>query len=787
MKKSWLLAKGNINKGKGQAVSFFVVILMAAMLMNIGLVTWLNYDKNYDRKATEANSADLVFIAQMLDQQTADDFMEEITKDKRTAEAEQQEVLYAGGKYDYAGGEQSGGTVFIPKEATTEIGKIQLGEVSGEKFENPIYLPYLFQTGGGYELGDTFSIRIYSATMEKVFTYQVAGFFEETFIATINSTFTGYILEHEEYQALSEAFNQELQGYLFLVQLGDRNDSEGFVTDLSGKLKNMTLGMYDSNHYEATKMARTTTSSIGAILIVAFSIIVAMVSLIIVKFWIGNSIEEDMKNIGALKALGYTNRQIVSSFLLQFDFITAAAAVVGILLSYFVLPLISGLFAAQTGISWKQPFDAVSSLITLLVLLFLVTAVAFLACRKTKRLTPIVALRSGLMTHSFKKNHFPLDGKFGSMLLRLSGKTFFQNIGQNMLVGLIIAAISFAAAFAGVLYYNIGVNDDIFIKMVAGEVPDAQIQIETTDREQALAEAKRIGQRSDVKKSYLFDVIQASLEGEMEIYCYITDDYEVYDYQGMVYEGRFPQYDNEIALNGLAAKADHKKVGDTVMMQLGDKKQEYLITGLIQGSNYMGHDACLTEEGWRRLDQDHQYPYVYAYVNEGIDVAGFLEDIEGDSANIKATVNVGDMIASSMGVYKDIVAMLAVVILAVTIAIVALTLYLVIKTNLIREKQRLGIQKAIGFTTGQLVLQSACSLLPVLLAGTVLGSILAEFQLNPLLSLLFSSIGMMKVNFEVIPALLLGLSAVITVFGFVISVMVSVRIRRITPYMLMND
>lgn len=786
MKKIWLLAKSNISKGKGQAVSFFAVILTAALLMNIGLVTWRNYEQNYDRKAAAGNTADLVFVAQA-DEDTAEKFEQQLNQDERTKDTEVRDILFAGGKFQYSGGEQSRGAVLLKKDSTAKIGKISFTETVEENYDKPIYLPYLFQSGGGYQLGDTFSIRLFSMSMEKEFAYRIAGFYEETFIGTINSTFTGFILEEGEYQELSEIFADEISGKLFAVQLHDRAESESYVTDLTGKLKSGAVGMYDTNHYEATKMARTTTSSIGAILVVAFSIIIVLVALIIVKFRIGNSIEEDMKNIGALKAIGYTNRQIISSFVLQFGIIALMGAVIGILLSYLVLPWISGLFAAQTGVIWEQSFDAVTSTVTLLVLLILIIGVSSLSCRRIGKLTPIVALRSGLATHSFRRNYCPLDGRFGRLLPALAGKSFFQNAKQNILIGVIIAAVSFAAAFAGVMNYNIAGTDGAFIKMAAGETADIQLQVETADKAAAEALVEKMAEIPGISSGYLFGAETAALSGSMEIYWYITEDFAQYKYQDMLYAGRYPQYDNEIALNGLAAQAAGKKIGDTVMIQLAENQQEYLITGLIQGSNYMGHDGCITSEAWRRLDQEHNYSNIYLFVNEGTKIAPLLEQLENDFTEVKATVNAVEMLESSMQVYKDVIGLLIAVIAVITAVIVVLTLYLVVKANLIREKQKYGIQKALGYTTGQLVFLSSGSLLPVIAGGAALGCAAARVGLNPLLSLLFGSIGIMKANFVISPVLLFGLLAAITLFGFLTAAAVSGRIRRITPYTLMNE
>jgi len=788
MKNIWLLAKANMNKGKGQSFSFFLVILIAAILMNAGLVVWLNYDVNFERQAKKNNAADAFFIGNV-EADSSDTFLKLLKDDQRVETAESREVLYAMGQYQYSVGEQSKGAVFLKKDDTISIGHVDYLELSDKTYEDPIYLPYLFQTGGGYRLGDEFEIRLITVQGEKTFRYQVAGFFDETFMGSINSTVSGYVLEEEQYRELSEVFAGEIDAVLYQVQVSDREDGQAVASAYAADIQEIIRpgGLYDTNYFENIKSARTITSSIGALLIVAFSIIIVAVSLIIVKFRIANSIEEDMKNIGALKAIGYTNRQTVCGYLLQFVSLAFAGNVFGVAVSYLILPVVSDLFAAQTGILWEQPFDISAAGLTMSVLMVLVAAVAYLACQKAGKLVPIAALRSGLNTHSFKKNYCVLDGKPGGLTLRLAGKSFFQNGKYNIMVALIITVVSFATVFAGVMYYNISVDADSFIQLVAGEIPDAQVQIEVSGAAAGEQLMEEISKLPEIEKVYFNETLTAHLDSGSEVYCYVMEDFAAFDYQEILYKGRFPEYDNEIAMGGLLAQKEELEIGDTVAVSVGGEMREFLITGFIQGSNYLGQDACMTQAGWQTLVENQIFTVISIFWKEGTEGAIFLEDLKNRFTGITGTAEVGEIISSSMAVYKEAVAALTAVILAVTVVIVILTLYLVLKTNLIREKGKIGIQKAIGYTTRQLVLQSALSFVPVILISTILGGICAWFLLNPLLSLLFSNLGMMKVTFTIAPLLLIGLMTGINVIGFIVCILVSLRIKRVTPYTLINE
>ena len=163
------------------------------------------------------------------------------------------------------------------------------------------------------------------------------------------------------------------------------------------------------------------------------------------------------------KEIGFTSRQIILSILLQFIGIAVIGIGIGIALSYMVLPFLSSAYAAQSGMLWNQGFDLTAMLITVSVILGMVFLTSFTSTRKIRKLHPIIALRNGIHTHNFRTNYFPLDRSRGNLNILLSLKANLQNTKQNIMIGLIIAAISFASLFVGIMYYNISINNEVFL------------------------------------------------------------------------------------------------------------------------------------------------------------------------------------------------------------------------------------------------------------------------------------------------------------------------------------
>lgn len=781
------LALANIRKGKSRSASFLLIAAISALLFNLGLITWGDYASSFDEKARRLDAPDVVLIAQQSDPAFTSSFLEELREDTRVEAAQSHPALLTGSEFIYANGVNSRQSAFFDRSKELTMGKFALVEELSEMPEHPIYLSYLFQTGGGYRAGDSFTITLFTPMAgEQTFTYTVAGFFEDIYFSTINSTTSGFLLGHEEYITLENAFHGDASGVLLNVKTVSPEDNESVVAQYRAELSEQLPGrMVDSNHYAALKSARTITSSIGASIILGFATLLLLVSLVVVNFRIRNSVEEEIKNIGALKALGYTSRQLISAFLLQFLLLALLGSLLGILCSLAVLPGLAGMFASQTGIVWEQHFSPFAAATTLAAVELLVGVVAFASAARIRKLPPIVALRTGVLTHSFRRNPFPLSKGRGPLTLTLACKQLVHSIRQNLLVCLIVAGVSFAAVFAGVLYYNINIESDVFLRMVSGQIPSAQLEAVNPDAAQRLME--EVQSTDSVKTAYFFGTESVNCDGQREAYAYLSDDLDKTSNANWLYEGRFPRYENEVAVGGLLAKSLDKEIGDVIRIAQGDVEAEYLITGFIQGSNYMGHDLCMTEAAYHRIAPSYAPLVISVELNDREDATSFLDQLKANTADLNNGTNVEEIIRSSMSSYQNIVAMLAVIISAVTLVIIGLVLYLVIQTLLIRKKRDLGIQKAVGFTTAQLVFQNALTFLPVIVLGALLGCSIGYLALNPFFSMLFSGIGIMKVSFVLSMPLFASVFGMIVLFGFGISALVSCKIKRISPYELMSE
>lgn len=776
------LAWANIKKGKSAAISLFILIFIAGLLLNIGMTVIFKINTFYDDKVKELHDSHLSMIMSSSDYEPSKgDFLKSYSG---VSESEMESILLMStAKFRYGNSEMNQSAALLNADANRTIAPLKLMEKIDLSNEPDIYLPYSFKVSGGYKLADTFTITY----QEKEYRYHVAGFFEATMLGTTNTTLMKYFLPDPEYRQLSDQLGGEAKGTFISAILKDSTQSARLLQDYNKLYPRLNeewkSSFFWSMDIEMMKSVSTMTIHIVAMILVAFAAIIVLVALIVIKFRVTNSIEDGIVNIGVLKAVGYTSRQIMYSIILQFMLITFIAGIVGVAASYMVMPVFGGVISSLSGLLWIQSFNIGINLTSILIVAVLVLTVTLFSSMRIRKLHPIAALRGGIMTHSFKKNLFPLDKAMGGLNFMLACKTMMANSRQNIMIAMIMAAVTYASVFSIVLYYNVVTDKTAFVHLVGAETSNVIVQSKSGMDSEKLITA--IEQMDGVEKTAILDFISMQIDGQ-PFYMNISDDYSKLENQA-VYEGRYPQYDNEIAISWAVSQLLHKKIGDTVMVEEGDAGYPFLITGLSQSISNMGQLTSVTLAGIRQLIPDYTGTMINVYL-KGTDNASFIENIKTQYGDLAVEYSdVDETITSQSSVYISAVFAVMVLVLTVTVLVVVLILYLVIKTMILKRKREFGIFKATGYTTLQLMTQIMFSFVPIVITGVTIGGVLGIQYTNSMLTLLLSGAGIHNAQFMIEVPLIIGLCIGLVLLSYLVSMIVARRIKGISAYELITE
>lgn len=772
MNREILLVRSNLRRARGQSISIAVLILLSAAMLNLWLMLSLDYKQNFDR-CHDRLHAEHVTLAVDGDSKEVRPALTRIVEDMRAVDFSMEDSLCMVGSFAYNGGEVNTEMVFLEKEAalTRSVGRAEIIEEGDES--SGVYLPMLYKTGD-IDIGKTIELKIGSNTME----YTVCGFFNSVMAGSHNCILCELLLTQDQYQELEEK-GYALRSTLLSVRIADKSESEDFEAALKSKVTAEFPGArVSSNSYAMVTTSRYISQMICSGIVSAMAFFILLIALVIIASNIVNYIQENMRNLGALKAVGYTSGQLVGSLMLQFLGISLVVAVLGTGISYLLFPYLNTMMISQTGIPYEVRFLPIPCLWTLMILGAAVAVAVWLSSRRIRKIDPILALRQGIQTHNFQKNHVPLEKTGMPLHLALALKNTLSGVRQNVTVCVTMLVLSLVVVFSGLMIENMIVDINPFLYMVVGEMADSCVNVNEGIEEEFLREMEA---DADVEKVYLFHLMNVGHSGGVELMASLCDDFTKVNNQSICIEGRFPRYDNEVAIAAKYAREKGLKIGDEITLTVGEQKADYLITGFTQLTNNLGKDCLLTREGYEILG-DLQNLSFYLNLREGVDLEAFHEKTkERFGGNIHTTIDIQSTISGTASVYVTLLTIIVCAILLLGVVVIAFVLYLLVRTMLNRKKREYGILKALGFTTGQLILQTALSFMPAMILSTVLGLAGSSLIINPLMALFLGGIGIVKCTFLVPGGFIAAAGAGLVLLAFGIACLLSLRIRKIQP------
>lgn len=779
MRKSILIARSNIRKAKGQTASIFVLILLAALMLNLWLMLSMDYKANFDRYHDKFHDGHVTLSADGGNGELESFLTRTLDENDRVEEYTLESCMHMVGSFPYNGGDINSWFVILEKQAalTRPIGRMEIVEEGSSA--SGIYLPLLYKSEG-IAVGESVEILIGSHKE----TYTVCGFFNSIMMGSHNCVMMEIVLTEDKYAELAG------KGYvpraaLCSVRLKDRAENLSFEAELKSLVSEQypNINMM-SNCYNIVSQSRYISQMICAGILSAMAFIVLLIALVVIVSNIVNYIQVGMKNLGVLKAEGYTSGQLIRTLLCQFLSLTILAAVVGMGLSYLFFPSVNAMMITQTGIPYAMRFLPLLFFLSLGMLCLAVGLAVCLTARKIRKIEPIAALRSGIQTHNFKRNYIPLERTKAPLHLALALKTTLSGIKHNLTVCITMLALSLVVVFSGLMMENVITDMTPFLNMIVGETADSCISVQADAEGDFLAQMQK---DERVEKAYLYHSLNVSHAGGAELMATLCGDFSKANNQNIVYEGRAPKYDNEIALAGKYASETGFKIGDEIEIIANGNREAYLICGLTQISNNLGRDCLFTRAGYERLGTLTHTNY-YINLAEGTDIDAFnLEIKEKFGDRVYTTINVRTTIEGAAAVYVSLMRMIVIAILVLSAVIITFVLYLLVRTMLNNKQRDYGILKALGYTTGELILQTALSFMPTAVLSAAVGLVLCSLIINPLTALFLSGIGIVKCTFTVPVGFIAAAGVVLVLFTFGMACLLSVKIRRITPKALLTE
>ena len=781
------LIKANFRKDFSQMISFLLIVILSSTMLGCGLTLLLGYNDDYERKLAANNSADIrMYVSGLTEDQgelteierylasspyvedyvALDGLLIRTSIDQSDSDEEVKDLTAAAETTAF----------FTPLDEERDIERMNFIEKSDEEYDNPLYLSgYTLrqQYQNRFKIGDEIELSV----GDHIYVFRLAGVYE-----TIMAEECFYVTESQyaDMKKTLVADNNYYDTFILATAVDGVSDdyaADEIMEDIGRRGYNADISTYTKSMMISSDMIMV--NVISAILC-AFSLLIAVVVLIIVFFRISNSIEQNIVNIGSLKALGCTSAQIRKVHIMEFVITAVAASVAGIVAMYLLLPPLGELVGTMTMIRWDAHMIPGVAILLPVVFAVLTGVMASLSTSKIKGLDPVIALRFGLQNHSFKKNYLPLDVTGGPLVGLLALKSSLQSRKQNVMTFVIMGSVGLVTAFVIFFGYNICYKPINLYNILQSGSYDLMMAVSDPD---AYSEVANI---DHVRECYWRSNEEMTVAGQAVDVTIVEDlaSLETINYT----EGRAPLYPDEIIMSSTAASQADVMIGDIVKVSYKGCEKDLTVCGLAQGTDNLGKFAMMNDDCARSLGYTAKTTTICVTLDRSdittADlVADEVENMYGDKlqayVNIPAALPETPIIIGSTAI--------CILIVIVTVLVILLSMTLLIKTVIIRKQQEFGIKKSLGFTSSQLRKELVVSMMPCVIIGSSAGSAIGTLKSNAFLTVLLSSLGLAESRLPIYGWMGIASVVITTLLTALIIWMLSARIKKISAYSLIKE
>ncbi|AGA67915.1 ABC-type transport system, involved in lipoprotein release, permease component [Desulfitobacterium dichloroeliminans LMG P-21439] len=591
-------------------------------------------------------------------------------------------------------------------------------------------MPILLKGMYGMEIGDQVILSSNNITQKFV----IAEFVLD---AQMNSTMTSstrILLNDEDFAGLEGQIGEN--EYLIEGYFSDTKEAANFQTAYEN------AGLPQNGQavtYTIIFMLSALTDIVTVFVLLLVSLLLILVAFICVRYTIMAALEEDIGEIGTMKAIGLSFSNIRDLYLHKYR----ALAVVGVSAGTILAFVLSGIFTKHISTTFGNVRLSLFTILLALVVGGLVFLLINVYCarvlKKIKKVTVVDALVRGKGFENEQGGS--KDGLHRAKRLPINWQLSLREVFYHFKQWVIVFAVVMIAFMMMMVPVNLLNTFEApeFITYMGSSLEDILIEVENGEKlESNYARVKQVlVNDATVKNYYEYGRVRVqTTDADGELMNLHIDRGDNSGNELKYLQGRAPEGEKEIAISYLNASKIGKDAGETMVLSFIDKQQEFVISGVYQdvtsgGFTAKSHFDFLGVPAEKYTFSVHlQDPeQVEAKAQEWSGILGTGVTVDPMEEFIDQTLG---------GVSRQLrTIVLATVLMGACLAMLIIVLFL--KLRLAKDGSAIAILKALGFSERDIRVQylikiGAVSLIGIL-AGILFTDILGEKIVNAALSL----------------------------------------------------
>ncbi|HXH21203.1 MAG TPA: FtsX-like permease family protein [Dehalococcoidia bacterium] len=463
-----------------------------------------------------------------------------------------------------------------------------------------------------------------------------------------------------------------------------------------------------------------------------FSVFALLSAGLIIANAVGGQVLSQTRDIGILKAIGFTPGQVTMTLLIQNLALSLAGGVIGVAAGLMVAPFFLERTADVLGVPASAAFDPVVLAVTLAAVCLIVTLFTLLPAWRAGRVSAIAALTGGNDAREARPSRLArAAARLGLPRVAVAGVKDLSRrpLRAVMMAGAIALAVVTTTFSLGIeATFDATMSD---LTVIGGPPADVAADRDTFND----AEARRILSSHPDVQSYLVAYNYGGVAA--------NDGFDLRGYEGdlnnprwAIREGRMPAAAGEAAASTRLADRYRLKVGDQFEFHAATAQGPVRTTVRIVGTLVFAEGASLFVTRETLPPQFEPTDYLIR-TKPGTDDARFARDLIDASGGYLDPEVLDETLADIRNQFRSVLIGLN----GVLFGIAGLNLLSSMLLGIRERRRDFAILKTIGFTPGQVAASVLCGSVALACAALVVGLPLGLLATSVIFDLLSSAAG----------------------------------------------
>lgn len=699
------ILKKDLLKRRGINIILFIfitlsTIFLASSINNIlvvssGIDYYLDYaniaDVNMITHAGEEKNKISLWLDDLRDNQTIDDyFYEEMTHipDKAIEIKDRDGTII-----NMDGG---GDSLYLGKDVSPYNKAYDLNGKEFQLSSHEIALPITVASKNHLNIGDTINIEYNN----EVISYKLTTLTKDAAFGNGMVGMSRLLLNEKDYDS-----------YFDLAKIGifniDTKDTKSLIQQINQQEFSSIFNTITGSTYQLVYSF----DMIIAGLLIVIGVCLILIALLVLRFTLVFTMEQQYQEIGILKAIGLKDFDIKKMYLIKYLAIVSMGALIGLILSVPVSTIMIN------NVSYNMIMESTSAniivnILSALGVVVLVLLFCYFCTRKLNKISAISAIRNGDTGESFKQ-HYRLN-LFSKKRMKVPFYLGLNDILSHLrryFVLIITFCLSFILITIPLNTLNTMRSDEMISKFSLDIKSAAFIRMIEDKREEKYSTALQVkdkmkimeqqfkdkGYDTSLKASVIYFIklqdIDRSFKKNYMTMQVLGENNEFLEYT----KGTAPVLENEIAVSKMILEENDWQIGDSVYATVNQQEKEYIITGTYTDYMQLGRTVRLNPA----LDVGNETMFDYWAVMMDMDTSLNQQEVvdkmssefpeyEWTTAQSLVDQNVGGIQTALEQLTLPMTLMLCLIIMLITV--------LMERMLIIKEKGEIAMLKSIGMT-----------------------------------------------------------------------------------------